>query len=169
MIKLSTDTSSFLTTISTSATSTPKSSSLTASEKDFVDVDAQDKENLKKMMKLLKHSTSTLEPSTFTLYLNTGREYMDVEVETKFLYRKSSGGNENMKKMPNKTSSSLVTSTISSLTRRAYKQSKGENKRKKKGHRNMGKRSNSNKVKIVQYGSYELEEYQVAPMSAEEK
>ena len=70
--------------------------------------------------------------------------------------------------------SSLVTSTtlFFSTLSRDYMDVKGEtntllkDRNKKEGSKI---KKSSDKVKIVQYGSYELEEYQVAPMSGEEK
>ena len=121
------------------------------------------KENLKKMIKLLKHSTSTLNPSTSTVLSNPGRNSMGVD------------GKEKSKKIPN-TDLLVTSSTILSISalKRELNKLKEENKRlqkdrKRKTESSLENSSNTNKVKIVQYGSYELEEYQVAPMSGEEK
>ena len=132
------------------------------------------KENFKTNLMVSKYSAN---PSSFTVVSGSRSEDKDVELKPQLLNREIKDSKENLKNMINTsvgTTSSLVTSTtlFFSTLSRDYMDVKGEtntllkDRNKKEGSKI---KKSSDKVKIVQYGSYELEEYQVAPMSGEEK
>ena len=190
--------SNIKTTKTTAISKSKRDKVVTVSGRDYMDVEVESqflnreshrkKENLKKITSPSNKTTTSSKSTTDKVVKLLKKKENLLKKKENLLNKKENllkkkenfktkDSKENLKNMINTsvgTTSSLVTSTtlFFSTLSRDYMDVKGEtntllkDRNKKEGSKI---KKSSDKVKIVQYGSYELEEYQVAPMSGEEK